>query len=276
MADALFLGCSEIWDKDKEEWISCGIKIPNVFISVELDYDELQTMAVAFVSGVSEYKIIQGVADFDEQERIAKAATIVEESETYFEYMPDYSLRDVENCIKRNIRTRKASAIFLDYITSSMSIIEEVTKASGGMKIREDQVLFLLASKVKDIAGKYGVFIASSSQLNGLSKTERILDQNVLAGAKAMANRVDFGSVMVDTTQEDLDALDTLIKGLNVEPPNIKMSIYKNRRGKVNRVIVWMKADKGTCRYETIVDPKSGRALVTDYDYNLVDVMGGE
>nr|DAF55157.1 MAG TPA: replicative helicase [Siphoviridae sp. ctZHD14] len=276
MADALYLGCSEIWDKEKKEWIECGVKVPNVFISVELDYDELQTMAVAFVSGVSEAKIIQGGADFDEQERIEKATKIVEESETYFEYMPDYSMRDVENCIKRNIRTRKATAVFFDYLTSSMSIIEEVTKASGGMRIREDQVLFLLASKIKDIAGKYKVFISSSSQLNGSFKTERILDQNVLAGAKAMANRVDFGSIMVDVVQEDLDALETLLGGMDVEEPNIKMSVYKNRRGKTNRVILWMKADKGTCRYETLIDKKSGRALVTDFDYNLVDVMGGE
>lgn len=144
------------------------------------------------------------------------------------------------------------------------------------MKIREDQVLFLLASKIKDIAGKYKVFISSSSQLNGSFKTERILDQNVLAGAKAMANRVDFGSIMVDVVQEDLDALDTLLSGMDVEEPNIKMSVYKNRRGKTNRVILWMKADKGTCRYETLIDKKSGRALVTDFDYNLVDVMGGE
>lgn len=144
------------------------------------------------------------------------------------------------------------------------------------MKIREDQVLFLLASKIKDIAGKYKVFIFSSSQLNGSFKTERILDQNVLAGAKAMANRVDFGSIMVDVVQEDLDALETLLSGMDVEEPNIKMSVYKNRRGKTNRVILWMKADKGTCRYETLIDKKSGRALVTDFDYNLVDVMGGE
>jgi hypothetical protein len=144
------------------------------------------------------------------------------------------------------------------------------------MKIREDQVLFLLASKIKDIAGKYKVFISSSSQLNGSFKTERILDQNVLAGAKAMANRVDFGSIMVDVVQEDLDALETLLGGMDVEEPNIKMSVYKNRRGKTNRVILWMKADKGTCRYETLIDKKSGRALVTDFDYNLVDVMGGE
>lgn len=276
MADALYLGCAEIYDVEENEWKSAGINIPSVFISVELDYDELQTMAVAFVSGVQEGKIINhfNELDFEELERVKKATKLIEQGAIWFEYMPDYTMRDVENCIKRNIRTRQVNAVFFDYLTSSMSIIEEVARASNGVKIREDQVLFLLASKIKDIAGKYGVFIASSSQLNGLSRTEKILDQNVLAGAKAMANRVDFGSVMVDATAEDLEELDPILKsmpGLD-GVPNIKFSVYKNRRGKTTRAILWMKASKGNCRYETMIDKTTGRALVTDFNYELIDI----
>ena len=273
MADALFLGCSEIYDRANEKWIDCGINVPSVFISVELDYEELQSMAVAFISAVSESKILQGKMTFEEEERVQKAVKIIKESSVYFEYMPDYTMRDVENCIRRNIRVRNVSCVFFDYLTSSMSIIEEVTHASNGMRIREDQVLFLLASRIKDIAGKFGVFISSSSQLNGSFKTEKILDQNVLAGAKAMANRVDFGSVMVDVTKEDLDELEPILSAMpGFEVPNIKFSVYKNRRGKTNRVILWMKANKGISRYETIIDKNSGRALVTDYDFNLIDI----
>ena len=276
MADALYLGCAEIYDVEEDTWKSAGINIPSVFISVELDYHELQTMAVAFVSGVQEGKIINHFNDltFEELERVKKATKLIEQGAIWFEYMPDYTMRDVENCIKRNIRTRKVNAVFFDYLTSSMSIIEEVARASNGIKIREDQVLFLLASKIKDIAGKYGVFIASSSQLNGLSRTEKILDQNVLAGAKAMANRVDFGSVMVDATAEDLEELEPILKsmpGLD-GVPNIKFSVYKNRRGKTTRAILWMKASKGNCRYETMIDKTTGRALVTDFNYELIDI----
>lgn len=276
MADALYLGCAEIYDVEEDEWKSAGINIPTVFISVELDYDELQTMAIAFVSGIPENKIISHLNDltFEKKERVKKAERLIEEGSIWFEYMPDYSMKDVENCIKRNIRVRKVCAVFFDYLTSSMSIIEEVARASNGVKIREDQVLFLLASKIKDIAGKYGVFIASSSQLNGLSRTEKILDQNVLAGAKSMANRVDFGSVMVDATAEDIEELKPILEKMPgiTELPNIKFSVYKNRRGKVTRAILWMKATKGNCRYETLIDKTTGRALVTDFNYELIDI----
>lgn len=112
MGDAMFLGCSAIYDLKKNDWIDCGINVPCVFISVELDESELQTMALAFVSGVSENKIIQNKMDFEEQERVDKAIDIIEASTVYFEYMPDYTMRDVENCIKRNIRIHNVSCVF--------------------------------------------------------------------------------------------------------------------------------------------------------------------
>ena len=46
--------------------------------------------------------------------------------------------------------------------------------------------------------------------------------------------------------------------------PNVKMSVYKNRRGQWNRIYVWMDADKGTCRFNPV--------FVTDYQYMPKDI----
>ena len=265
MADACWLTCSEVFNVETQKWESAGLQIPATFISVELDYEELHTMSTAFVSGVNESKIIEGKCDAIEWERVKKAMAILEEAPLVFEFLPNYSLKDVENCIKRNLRVHKAKTVFFDYICSSMSIIEEITRASGGMKIREDQVLYLMASKLKEIASTFNVFIMSATQLNGSSKHEKILDQNVLSGAKSIANRVDVGMIMMDVSPEDRDDLEPLLEkypGLGY--PNIKLSVYKNRRGRYNRLILWMHADKGTCRYKTL--------FATDYDLNLLDI----
>lgn len=263
MADACYMSCSSVYENG--EWVDIGEKIPTIFISVELDKSELQTMAWSFVSGVPENHILENKYDFGEYERVVKAIQILKESKLFIEYLPDYNMKDIENCIKRNIRVNKCSCVFLDYITSSMKIIEEITRASGGMKIREDQILFLLSSKLKDIAGKYGVFIYSSTQLNNSFKQEKILDQGMLAGAKSIANRIDYGSIMVDMVPEDYEDLAGLLESHpELGVPNIKLSIYKNRRGKINRVICWQRADKGTSRYKTL--------FVTDYNLNLIDV----
>lgn len=132
MADACYLACSKKYDAATHTWIDCGACIPTVYISVELDKQELQTMAWSFVADVPEDHILENKYGIGEKERVLEAIKILQESKLYIEYFPDYSMKDIENCIKRNIRTHKCQCIFLDYITSSMKIIEEVTRASGG------------------------------------------------------------------------------------------------------------------------------------------------
>lgn len=262
MADACTLACDSKFDNGK--LISLGVQIPTVFISVELDREELQTMALAFIADVSEDLILEpGRLSFEEAERVKQAIEILHRSDLYMEYLPDYSLKDIENCIKRNIRVNKTSCVVLDYITSSMRMIEEISRASSGMKVREDQILFLLSSRLKDIAGKFNVFVLSGTQINGMAKDAKYLDQNMLSGAKAIANRIDYGEIMVDCSPQDLEDIEPLLAANPSLPqPNIKKSIYKNRRGKVNRVICWMLADKGKCRYETL--------FVTNFNYEFL------
>lgn len=265
IADACWLACSEIYDEQTQTWVSAGAQQPVIFISVELCMEELHTLCVSFVSGVSETKINKMICDAIEWERVKKAMDIIEQAPLVLEFLPNYSLKDVENSIKRSLRVHKTKYVFFDYICSSMKIIEEVTRASGGMKIREDQVLYLMSSKLKEIASTFNVFIMSSTQVNGSSKHEKVLDQNVLAGAKSIANRVDVGMVMMDVSPEDEDDLENLMTRFPGLPyPNLKMSVYKNRRGEYNRIILWMRADKGICRYRTL--------FATDYNLNLVDI----
>ena len=88
-------------------------------------------------------------------------------------------------------------------------------------------------------------------------------DQNLLRGAKSIADKIDVGMIILDTTQEDKEALENIIKDSAFTMPNVKMSIYKNRRGSYNRCFLWMKADKGTCRFKTM--------FITDYNYELIE-----
>ena len=48
-----------------------------------------------------------------------------------------------------------------------MKILEEITRKSGGVKLREDNILFMLSTRLKDICNQYGIFIISATQLNG-------------------------------------------------------------------------------------------------------------
>ena len=48
------------------------------------------------------------------------------------------------------------------------------------------------------------------------------------------------------------------------EVPQIKISIYKNRRGRYKGIYLWCKANLGTCRIEPL--------FATDYNYNMISI----
>ena len=136
LADACYFSCGQIYDTVSRQWVSTGMPMmPTYFISVELDKQELQTMAIAFLSGVNESKILNAEFNrpsFDEQERIKKAVEILKDAPLYLSYLPDYRLQDVENLIKRGYYRHNCKMFVFDYIATSMGIIEEISSRSSG------------------------------------------------------------------------------------------------------------------------------------------------
>ncbi len=261
IADACNIACNKIYD-ESFGWIKNGTSEPTLFITTEQELEEIQTMMLAFLSNVNEEHIINGEYEGDEEERVIKAGEILESSPLYVEELPDFSLKDVENTIKKNIRDHDVKYIFHDYIHTSLKILEEITKRSGGVKLREDNILFMLSNKLKDICNQYGVFIMSATQLNGDYQEAKTPDQNLLRGAKSIADKIDYGSILLSVKEEDIDALDSILSSNIFEKPTIKMSVYKNRRGRYKGIIMWCKADLGTCRIQPM--------FCTTYDYELI------
>lgn len=169
IADACYIACNKIYDS-RFGWIHNGQCEPVLFIATEQDLEEVQTMMLAFLSEVNEEHILNGQYLNGEEDRVRTAAKLIKEAPLYVEYLPDFSLKDIEDRIKKNIRDNDVKYCFLDYIHSSMKILEEITRRSGGVKLREDNILFMLSTKLKDICNQYGVFIMSATQLNGKKK----------------------------------------------------------------------------------------------------------
>lgn len=191
IADACYIGCDKIYDENFG-WIKNGVAEPVLYITTEQEVEEIQTMMLAFLANVNEEHIISGKYEGDEEDRIFEAANILKRSPIYIEELPDFSLKDVEDRIKKNVREKDIKYVFHDYIHTSLKILEEITKRSGGVKLREDNILFMLSTRLKDLCNQYGVFIESSTQLNGEWKDAKIPDQNLLRGAKAIADWINF------------------------------------------------------------------------------------
>ena len=145
-----------------------------------------------------------------------------------------------------------------------MKILGEISSKAGVKGLREDNILFMISIRLKDLCNQYGVFIMTATQLNADYRTAEQYDQNLLRGAKSIADKIDLGMIMLETSQNDIEALADVIKNGNFENPQVKISVYKNRRGRYKEILLWCKANRGTCKIIPM--------FATNYLYELVPI----
>ena len=264
IADACYIACDKIYNSEIGKWEQNGTKEPTIFITTEQEINEIQTMMLAFLSDVDEEHILIGRYEEGELERVNKAAEVLSKSPLYIKELHDFSLKDIEDTLKRSINEYGVKYLFMDYIHTSMKILSEISTKSKISGLREDNILFLIGVKLKDLANEYGVFIMSATQLNGDWKDAKVPDQNLLRGAKSLGDKIDYGAIMLNSTTEDLEALRPIITRGGFETPDLKISIYKNRRGKYRGIYLWCKTRKGTCKIIPM--------FATTYNYEVVPI----
>lgn len=264
IADCCFIGCDELYNPQTKQWEVNGTKEPCIFITTEQQIDEIQTMMLAFVANVNEKNILNNEYYGDELDRVKKAAQILRSCPIYIKRLPDFTLQDIENTIKYGVREWGVRYCFFDYIHTSMKILSEVSGKSRIEGLKEYNVLFMIAVRLKDLCSEYGIFIETSTQLNAEYKSAQIYDQNLLRGAKSIADKVDYGSILLEVSEDDREALKDFINRNAIEMPQIKISVYKNRRGEYKDILIWCKANRGVCK----IDP----LFVTDYQYNIINI----
>ena len=264
IADCCFIGCDELYNPETSSWENNGTKEPCVFITTEQQIDEIQTMMLAFISNVNEKNILNNEYHADELDRVKKAAQILKNSQIYVKRLPDFTLQDIENTIKYGVREWGARYFFHDYIHTSMKILSEVSGKSRVEGLKEYNILFMIAVRLKDLCVENGIFIETATQLNSEYRNANVYDQNLLRGAKSIADKIDYGSILLEVSEEDREALKSFIENNGLEMPTIKLSVYKNRRGESKDILLWCKADRGVCKIDPI--------FVTDYQYNIINI----
>ncbi|MDW4547485.1 DnaB-like helicase C-terminal domain-containing protein [Bacillus subtilis] len=264
LADMCNASCDEIFDIDQNKYVSNGPSIPTLFISTELVKREVQTIMLAFISGVDEDVIKDGKYSEVVLRRLKKAIEILKRAPIFCEYVNDFSISDIETIIERHIIENNIQECAFDYIQMTPKLSRTMASAFGN-HLREDQILHQFSSSLKILAEKYDIFIASSTQLNRGSKDIENRDPSALRGGQATADKVDFGILTFRAGASDHHNLKHILQtGFTNKKPNYSHWVYKNRGGKYSNVIIWTYMNLGTMREEPL--------FVTDYDFNLLDV----
>ena len=234
-----------------------------LFIVTEMDKEEIQTIMLAYLSGVDEDHILTGHYELGEYSRVKCAGKIMEEYSGYFliEEISDPNLQNVEATIRKYATVDNVKYVFFDYIHSTASMISQFTRNN----VREDVILMMMANQLKQVAKDYGLFIFSATQVNALAMNDEEMafkDEKTIRGAKSIADKADVGYVMTRISDKGWNAM---LPGLRVAaregiiPPDIfdnrpthVLDIYKMRRGRYKMVRIWTRLHLGTGEREDL------------------------
>lgn len=248
-----------------------------LFIVTEMDKEELQTIMLAYLSGVDEYKILTGRYDntLAEEERVRYAAKIMKEYSGYFiiEEISDPNLQNVEATIRKYVTVDNIEYCFFDYIHTTASMITQFSKSN----LREDVVLMLMANQLKQLAKDYGIFIFSATQVNALAMGDEEMgfkDEKSIRGSKAVADKCDVGYVMTKVSDKGWNNLVATMKAsireqkvpidiINNHPTHV-LDIYKMRRGRYKMIRIWIKLNLGTGEREDLFITTADNQILSD------------
>jgi len=276
---AVFDACSIIYpiryDENAKNFIWIKDKVPQkvLFVTTEMTAKEIQTIILAYVSGVEEQHIKRNACTTEEAERVKIGLEIMKKYNQFFflEMIENPNLTNVQSTIKKHILLNDVGYIFYDYIFTSPSLISQFS-SSG---IREDVALGLLSNQLKEIAANYNVFVATSTQVNGDGlKAGEKRDQRALRGSKAIADKADVGCLIAKVTPEELEQIHPYIKEYG--SPTHVTDIYKLRSGTYKGCRIWSKINLGTGhKIDLFLTDEAGN-LITMEDYEYLPPLPGE
>jgi replicative DNA helicase len=268
--DLLKVSAYEIYNTRTGKWFTNPNPQPSLFISTELEQDEIDLILLSAVTKLHPDTIKSGSYSVEERERLNRGVKALKNSKLYFVELPEFSIADVINVIDNYVLNYDCQYVVFDYIQMCSKLARTTREAFKDVNLRDDQILLELATALKNEANNRHIYIMSATQLNGSHSSDDYYSsktESALRGAKAIADKIDVGMIIENVNSKDNKNLSELVEDLEINPshltPNMATFIYKNRLGDKG-VIIWSRTDLSTLTTKPL--------FVTDYGYNKLDV----
>lgn len=242
VGDACLLAYPIRFDSSQDKWIQCGSSEKVLFIMTEQSIPQIQKMILAYLTDINEDRF--KTANFTTEERtvIAQAAELIKEFEKNFIMvkMPNPTIELVKTIVREHCLLYDISAVFYDYIFIGPALLNEFK----GFSLRNDELLLMFATALKDLAVELKVGIVTSTQVNASADDNRnIRNEASLSGGRSTINKADNGAIMARPTKEEITALKDLTEKYGI--PNMVTDIFKVRSGAWTQVRIWSIVDLG-------------------------------
>lgn len=246
VADACYLAYPIRYNSLTCEWEQRGNNEKVLFIMTEQRFKEIRMMILAYLTDINSSRFKYG--DFSSRERavIEQAIHIMEKyNNLVLVKMPNPTIELVKTIVRENCIVHDIGYVFYDYIFIGPSLLNEFK----GFALRNDEVLLMFATALKDLAVELDVAMFTSTQLNAKGDDNRdIRNEGSLAGGRSTINKADNGAIMARPTQEELEVLEPLYSNQPNNKPNLVTDIFKVRSGEWTQVRIWSDMNLGTLK----------------------------
>lgn len=265
VGDACMLAFPTRYNQQKGQWEQVGAGDKVLFIVTEQTIKQVQRMATAYLTGINESRFKFGNFTKEEQRILDGALRVVHDYEENFVIIkcPNPTIESIKSLIRENCILHEIDHVFYDYIFIGPSLLNEFR----GFNLRNDELLLMFATALKDLAVELNVTMMTSTQVNASADDNKnIRNEASLAGGRSTINKADNGAIMARPTKEELEVLEPIIEQFG--EPNCVTDIFKVRSGEWTQVRIWSRVDLGTLRKEDLFLTDSRLDLIPDFHSN--------
>lgn len=262
LGEACYLSFPMRYSWETMEWKITGNAEKTLFIATEQTKEEIQTMIVAYLTGINEDVILYGHFTKEQQTVIEEAKEVIKKykDNLMIVQIPMPSVEVVKSVVRQNCIVNDIKNVIFDYIFSNPALLNEFRD----LKIREDVALLMLSTALKDLAVEQDVFMMSATQLNSNQDTNEkgIKNQNSIRGSRAIVDKADIAMIGTLVPDDQRDQIAPYVAKYGM--PTQVFDVYKVRRGKWTNLKIWSNVDLGTCRRSDV--------FVTDSNIKEIEV----
>ena len=272
VADACLLAFPLRYNSATAQWEQIGSNQKVLFIITEQTDKQIKKMILAYLTDINESKFKYGRFTEEEKKVIEQGKQVMKEFASNFILVriPNPTIDLVKTKVREKVLLHDIGYVFYDYIFIGPALLNEFR----GFGVRNDEVLLMMATALKDLAVELDVCVFTSTQVNAnADNNTNIRNEASLAGGRSTINKADNGAIMARPTKEELETLEPIIATYG--KPNLVTDIFKVRSGEWTQVRIWSIMDLGTMKREDLFITDSRLEVIKDFysgdEYNISD-----
>ena len=262
VADACYLAYPIRYNSHTCEWEQKGGNERVLFIITEQTDKQIKKMILAYLTDINESKFKYGRFTEEEKKVLAQAKQVMKDFAHNFILIriPHPTIDLVKTKVREKVLLHDIGYVFYDYIFIGPALLNEFR----GFGVRNDEVLLMMATALKDLAVELNVCVFTSTQVNANADNNiNIRNESSLAGGRSTINKADNGAIMARPTKEELEALEPITSTYG--KPNLVTDIFKVRSGEWTQVRIWSVVDLGRMKRDDLFLTDSRLEVIADF-----------